>query len=262
MPKTDHFEDLKAVVGVLRKHEVRIARQFIVCFDRYKTPDKNKSLRLFNLIHKKPEITKEQAIKKVNPEVKPRSFERFCRRLLDKVEESLILEVSIQASKYKPRTRAEFRLNRQLLSLKILDSRDLKEYSIGQYSLIAQTAEELNLQYVSIKVNEVLFPISALLNQERNSITSSSKAFLNSLNHFYTYRKLSHSMKLFSHLLTNFGSSIAYNQLKTSLSTVNQIIFPAPDSLRIMSLLLTSEHLFLKKNSITAILCLRVAFRF
>lgn len=251
MSKTTHFEDLKSIVGVLNKREQRIARQFIVCFDRYKTEQKNKSLKLFNLVAKKPLITFDEAMLKISPKIKTRSFERTCLRLVEKLEEAVTLEIMVKTRFSSHLHQSSFLLEKQVLSMRMLSSYNLKKYTINGFQKIADKGEYYG--NYSVEAHARYFQLTAY--SQFGAFETYRKArdiYLNALNFDQLLMQVKIALIDTSFRLLSKGVREAVN-LPIRFPELDS--FKLPVFIRIRILLLLADQFFVRKNYHAAAWC-------
>jgi len=155
--KRDHFEDLKAVVACLKPNEVRTARKFITAFEGNATKGKNKSLLLFELILKKPELNRTEVAQALKLKTKKISLDKLTSRLTKKLSESLILNVNLNyTGTNSKRTQVKFEIRKQLMITGLIASRGLTKMAIATRESIIDLAKRFELYPELIEVSELL----------------------------------------------------------------------------------------------------------
>ena len=125
--KVDFFHSLRTIIATLKPEEADVAKKFIIAFDQHgKNKKRNKALQLFKLLHSQPELSFEQARCKVSAGSSPASFERFAKRLRERVLESLHLHINTGRKElYSEPERVQMRLWKVLMQLPLLFDRGL-----------------------------------------------------------------------------------------------------------------------------------------
>jgi len=161
--KRDHFEDLKEVVACLKPNEVRTARKFITAFEGNATKGRNKSLLLFELILKKPNLVKKTAIEQFKAQTSKRAFELLTERLITKIFESLSLRANLQRTDlYSENYRVKKLLVKQLDEAKIAYGKGLLKKAISMFDNVIKTGKQYENYNVVIEALSEKQQIEAL----------------------------------------------------------------------------------------------------
>lgn len=128
--KKDTLDHLRTLTQRLTDAELRNLKQYLCCFDpNFDQGHKVKTLELLELIASpgKPQPEKE-IIRTLYPEGNATAFKYLRLRLMDKIHESLLLDVNITPSqKYSDGARLKIELRKSLLLAEILWGRGLTE---------------------------------------------------------------------------------------------------------------------------------------
>jgi len=144
--KRDHFEDLKALVDGLMPNEVHTAKKFITAFEGNATKGRNKSLMLFELILKEPEVNEMNILKSFEKGHKLSSLKILADRLESKIFESLSLKVNLERSDlYSELYRIDKLLRKQLIEAKIAYGRHMLKKAVDLYDKIIVTAKRFEI---------------------------------------------------------------------------------------------------------------------
>lgn len=90
------FRDLKVVMSRLSLQEINAARKFVLAFDADGHKLNNKSDILFDYLIQNPLATYSKAKQSGGKFDCKKTFDQQCRRLKDKISESLLLDVNIK----------------------------------------------------------------------------------------------------------------------------------------------------------------------
>ncbi|MBI3135478.1 MAG: hypothetical protein HYZ14_12450 [Bacteroidetes bacterium] len=90
------FNDLKIIISQLSKQEISSARKFLVAFDSDSHKCNNKNHKLFEFLIENPLSNYALARQFEGGRTDKKSFDQICRRLKDRIAESLILDVNIR----------------------------------------------------------------------------------------------------------------------------------------------------------------------
>lgn len=165
MKTIDNFRDLRELITSLETIEVKAARKFIDSFDSALNQRTNKSLKLYNLLVKYPNIDKDKAKNKVSRETDERSFEKLHTRLYEKIIDSLLLSININRhGLYAENQKAKFNLRKKLMQAAILTGRGLE---VKGYYYIRKTIKRARQYELYDELLEGLYAKRAWLAQER-----------------------------------------------------------------------------------------------
>ena len=170
MGKGDYFSHLKQVVANMKPHEIKVAQKFIVAFYSTNSRNSNKSLKLFRLIHKKPDISLEEAKQLVSKTSNKASFRRLVVRLCEKLMEVIVLDHTI----HKQGTFSKSLLTRMEIQKKINQSiifrtRGLSELS---YDYLEQVIEKAKMYELYDELVTAL-----VFKQQLEGLSKGGKAF-------------------------------------------------------------------------------------
>lgn len=126
MKRRDHYTDLKTLVGRLREDELKVARKFIVAFETNATAKNNKGLKLLTLLAKAPHLDREKARKRINRDMDAESFDKMVKRLMDKLLESLILDINTnRKDAYSGLFKTKFSLRKKMMQTMVVAGRGM-----------------------------------------------------------------------------------------------------------------------------------------
>lgn len=146
MKRRDHFEDLKALVIRLREDELKVARKYLVAFETNATARQNKGLKLLTLLAKNPELDRDRARKKINKEMDTESFDKMVKRLMDKLLESLILDINTsRKDAYSGLFKTKFNLRKKMMQVFIVAGRGLPGKYTSMLDRIIADAQKFEL---------------------------------------------------------------------------------------------------------------------
>lgn len=141
----EQFNELKELLSVLKPSETEIAKKHLIAYSTNHTLNSSRSLQLFKLLEKKPDIDLQKAFRKLKYK-SLRSFLRLVQRTVSKVEESLILEVNINRSNtYSQLFTTKFKIRKLIMQTQILSARGLTNQSLKLTESILRSAKKFEL---------------------------------------------------------------------------------------------------------------------
>lgn len=166
--KVDYFQSLASIVVSLKPEEVEVAKKFLIAFDQHTSNRKsNKSLQLLKLLVSKPATDFNKAWDKISPGLSQTSFDRFVRRVRERVLESLVLHINTgRKEQYCEPFRYQIKLRKMLMQVPLLFDRgiydeamDLRERVITdgrRYELYPELLEAVQhqLMMAAMQVDE------------------------------------------------------------------------------------------------------------
>jgi len=187
--RKDGFSELKGLISTLRSNELETAKKFVVAFDSNITRRNNKSLKLFKLILKKPDVKKVAAIRHVGKDVQERSFDKLVGRLKSKIFESLALNVNLdRRDLYSSNYRINKLLRKRLTEADIAFGKNILDLAVEMYDKIIATGKRFEIYDVLLN--------ALLTKQQIQGMTKGPKE----------YYLLSDDVKLYSRCVTALQS--------------------------------------------------------
>ena len=152
MTKEKYLNQLLEVIGVLRGPESDVARKHLQAYESNHTVNRRKMFELYKFI-KINEIRDYDKLKKrISPDSTDDSFNKLIRRTIERVQESLIVDVNIRRKgSYSDIFRVKFFLRKQLMQAQILMGRGLSLRSLELYSSILRNAKKFELYDVVLE---------------------------------------------------------------------------------------------------------------
>ncbi len=139
--KSTSFDSLVNIIKVLGKSEIDILRKYLKGFLSNHTIGKNKLGLIFKEIVANPEINFKELKRKTAPNLPESSYNRLLYRLIDKIQESLIIDININRKEsYSKLFKLRFQIKKQLISLEILKSRTLNSIVLKKLNKIILTS--------------------------------------------------------------------------------------------------------------------------
>mgnify|MGYP006902060268 CR=1 FL=1 len=140
------FQDLKDLIGALKKEEIILAKKHLTAFESFHTRAPSKMLRLLNLILKESNIDFEKVKKLIGNDITIKSYNQLISRTLVRIEESLILDINLSRKKgYTPVFRNRLKIRKLIVQASILQGRGLANYALKNYNWIIRTAKKFEL---------------------------------------------------------------------------------------------------------------------
>lgn len=126
MKKERFLELLLDLINSLSRSEMELARKHLKAYASNYTANRNKMFRLFDLIGNKGLTDFDAIKKKTAPKITENSFNRLIKRTMDKIQESLILDINIKRKDVFSETfQVRFEVRKQLIKGQILRSKGL-----------------------------------------------------------------------------------------------------------------------------------------
>jgi tetratricopeptide (TPR) repeat protein len=152
------FKDLRIIINQLSKQEISSARKFLVAFDTDTHKSNNKNLRLLEFLLANPEANYSQARKLEGDQADKKAFDQVCRRLKEKIGESLILDVNIRRSDFPETSQSrKLAIRKKLLIASVMMERGAINEALSICHKIVDMAKEYELYS---EVHEALYWIS------------------------------------------------------------------------------------------------------
>jgi tetratricopeptide (TPR) repeat protein len=152
------FKDLRIIINQLSKQEISSARKFLVAFDTDGHKSNNKNLRLLEFLLSRPEANYSEARKLEGDPADKKSFDQVCRRLKEKIGESLILDVNIRRSDFPETCQSrKLAIRKKLLIASVFMERGATNEALSICHKIIGMAKEYELYS---EVHEALYWIS------------------------------------------------------------------------------------------------------
>lgn len=164
--KKDYLKELNELILVMTSAEkLLILKQLKVGYSNLKSNEK-KMFQLFQFVKNGNQPNYEKLKKKVSPNSTKESFNRLLRRLMYRLEESLILEQNInRKDAYSELFRIRHRLKKQLIQAQILLSRGMVVKSVGILKRVERDAENYELFNELIEATTMYYSISIATNK-------------------------------------------------------------------------------------------------
>jgi hypothetical protein len=141
-----NFNNLQELSSSLKEEEINLAKKHLIAFESYRTKSPSQMLRLFKLILKNPDIQLDRAKKKIAPDSTLKSFNQLVKRTLDRVLESLILDINIsRGDMYSPVFQYRFKIRKLIMQASILQGRGLSSFSLKNFNWIIKTSMKYEL---------------------------------------------------------------------------------------------------------------------
>ncbi|MAY83797.1 MAG: hypothetical protein CMP59_06640 [Flavobacteriales bacterium] len=142
----ENYNNLQELANSLKEEEINLAKKHLVAFESYRTKTPSQMLRLFKLILKTPDIQLDKAKRSVSPDNTLKSFNQLVKRTLDRVLESLILDINIsRGDLYSPVFQYRFKIRKLIMQASILQGRGLSSFSLKNFNWIIKTAKKYEL---------------------------------------------------------------------------------------------------------------------
>jgi len=142
----DNYRNLQDLATSLREEEINLAKKHLVAFESYNTNAPSQMLRLFKFILKAPDKEFNKAKKAISPKNTTKSFNQLVKRTLDRILESLILDINIQRGDiYSPVFQYRFKIRKLIMQASILQGRGLSSFSLKNFNWIIKSSRKYEL---------------------------------------------------------------------------------------------------------------------
>ena len=146
MENNRYLVQLQNLVNALHSSEVRLARKHILAYESNHTLKHRKMFVLYQLICRKGMYDYSKIKQKVSPESNAESFNRLIKRTINRVYESLLLDVNIKRKdSYNELFRVQIDVRKQLIRAQILLNKGLVDQSKASLKLIRRTTKTYEL---------------------------------------------------------------------------------------------------------------------
>lgn len=244
MEKNRFLSQLENLVAALHTSEIRLARKHILVYESNLTFKRQKMFLLFQLICRKGSIDFDKAKQKVSPESNESSFNRLIKRTIDRVYESLLLDVNIKRKDaYNEIFRVQIEVRKQLIRAQILLSKGLIDQAKKGLKIIKRNTVQYELYDELV---ECLFLLQRLYVNVKD--LNSFKAVEKDISHYEHCRKLLlQSKSIYQSIKAKLSASLANNaETKSVFQEIHQLkeYFDETQSYKILSyyLLLMMEY--------------------
>ncbi len=146
MENNPYLIQLQKLIEALHTSEIRLARKHILAYESNHTTKHRKMFLLFQLICRKSRHDYSRIKQKVSPNSNNDSFNRLIKRTINRVYESLLLDVNIsRKDAYNEIFRVQINVRKQLIGAQILLSKGLIDQSKRRLELIRRTTKVYEL---------------------------------------------------------------------------------------------------------------------
>ena len=123
----ERFLDLLLdLIDSMSRSELELTRKHLRAYASNFTHKRNKMFLLFDLIAYKGLRDYDAIKKKITPDIRENSFNRLIKRLIDKIQESLLLDINIKRKDtYSELFQVRFEIRKQLIKSQILRNKSL-----------------------------------------------------------------------------------------------------------------------------------------
>ncbi len=144
--RSDCLQDVYSIIRQFSKHEINAAKGFLMAFDQSGNKEKNKVYQLFIHLLNTPEATYQETRRHFGISVDKKSFDQLCRRLKEKLIESLILDINIKRKDaYSDWHACRMDIRKKFMQAFILISRGVEKESFGLFHKIVERAKMFEL---------------------------------------------------------------------------------------------------------------------
>jgi hypothetical protein len=141
-----NFQNLKELIGSLKKEEQTLARKHLTAFESYHTQSPNKMLRVYKTILKHPDIEYLQLKKKAAGKNTLKSYNQLINRTKERILESLILDINLLRNElYSLVFQKRFKIRKLIIQAYILQGRGLTNIALSKFNWIEKTAKKFEL---------------------------------------------------------------------------------------------------------------------
>lgn len=146
MKKEKYLNQLVDVIRVLRGSEIELAKKHLKAYGTNHTVNSRKMFHLYQNIKSKKITDFDKLKKKISPKSTNESFNRLIKRTLERIQESLIVDVNIKRKgAYSDLFRMKFFLNKQIIQGQILFGRGLKDRPLALFDSVIRNAKKMEL---------------------------------------------------------------------------------------------------------------------
>lgn len=143
----DHsFIEIKKLMSKLSSDEVKVTKKYLVAFDTNATKKYSASLKLFNILLKRPAYDKEKAKKALKKDLTDESFDRLILRLRDKLLNAYILDINYERKGvYSEWSVAMFEVRHKLMQAQSVLGRGIRDSALRLFNKIILKAKKFEL---------------------------------------------------------------------------------------------------------------------
>lgn len=136
-----YLDELNELVSVLNKSEKELAKKHLIAYQSNHTKNSKKMLQLFQKVTDQKNMSFNKIKNSVSPESTLASFNRLISRTMDRVLESLIVDVNIsRKDSYSEIFKRKYILRKQLLQAHILSRKGLALVALKLYDKVIRVA--------------------------------------------------------------------------------------------------------------------------
>lgn len=140
------LERLKNLVRALKPEEEALAEKHLSAYDTYDTPKTSKMFSAYKVILKEPDIQYKKLKKLISPKTTHKSFGQLLNRTINRIKESLILDINIfRKGNYSKVFQKRFQIRKELVQARIIRGRGLVSESILLYDKIIRIGKQYEL---------------------------------------------------------------------------------------------------------------------
>jgi len=205
MEKSRFIIQLNELIQSLQKSEISLARKHILAYESNHTANNRRMFQLFKLIAYKGIIDFDYLKKKISPDSNIESFNRLIRRTINRIYESLLLDVNIKRKDaYNEVFRVQIEVRKQLIRAQILLSKGLINQAKKTLVQVIRKTREYELFDELI---EGLFQIQRILSNRKN--TKEFDQYSKQIEHYELCRKLLlNTMSLYQNIKIQLSNSV------------------------------------------------------
>lgn len=240
---------LKNLVQALKPEELTLAEKHLSAYD---TPNTSKMFLVYKAMTKDPDIQYEKLKKLISPNNSDKTFKQLLNRTINRVKESLILDINIfRKGNYSKVFQKRFEIRKELVQARVVRGRGLINESILIYDKIIRAAKKYELYDELIETLQL--KQNALVN------TKGLKAFeeMEEEIDFYTHARnlYTSAVNVYNkyYAVVNFSSTKKGN-LKILKKTINELELSIQETnsanIETLFYLLSLEYNSLTKNYI------------
>lgn len=140
------LDRLKNLVRALKPEEAALAEKHLSAYDTYDTPKTSKMFTAYKVILKEPDIQYKKLKKIISPDSTAKSFGQLLNRTINRIKESLILDINIfRKGNYSKVFQKRFQIRKQIVQARILKGRGLNSEAVLIYESIIRIAKQFEL---------------------------------------------------------------------------------------------------------------------
>ena len=146
MNRTEPINELRLILGRLKRAEKESLRSYLVAFDSHAVNGVNKSVRVTDYLLENPMADKEELIQKLDLPADKYNFNKFITRLQDKVLECLTLSVNTnRKGAYSSWYANKVDVRKKLIEAQTLLGRGLEQLAYKTYKDCAKRSDKYEL---------------------------------------------------------------------------------------------------------------------